>query len=106
MLNKLIKTYLGFSIKSGAVVIGQDRLKVTKNKIYLILYCASGSQNLKDLAVRLAEKYHCKAFCLDNLEEYTIKQGCKLIGLTNSSLAEAIIKVAENEQNIGENNGR
>ena len=98
MLNKLVKTYLGFSIKSGAVVIGQDRLKVTKDKIHLILYCASGSQNLKDLALRLAERYSCKAICVDDLEGYTSKQGCKLIGLTNNSLAEAIIKVAENEK--------
>lgn len=107
MLNKLIRTYLGFSIKSRAIVIGQDRLKASKDKIYLIIYCKTASQNLKDLAVRLGERNKCKTLCLnESLEDYTNLQGCKALGLTNSSLADAIIKVAENEQNIGEINGK
>ena len=105
-MNKLIRTYLGFSIKSGGVVIGQDRLKANKGKIYLIVYCQTASQNLKDLAMRMAERNKCKAICLDqSLESYTNLQGCKVLGLTNSSLAEAIIKVAEN-LNLGESNGK
>ena len=106
-MNKLIRTYLGFSIKSRSIVIGQDRLKASKDKICLIIYCLTSSQNLKDLANRLAEKHKCKILCLDeSLELYTNLEGCKVLGLTNPSLAEAIIKVAENKQNIGENNGK
>ena len=106
-MNKLIKTYLGFSIKSRGIVIGQDRLKASKDKIYLIIYCTTASQNLKDLAVRLAEKNKCKLISLDEtLQDYTSLEGCKILGLTNSSLAEAIIKVAENKQNMGETNGK
>ena len=106
-MNKLIRTYLGFSIKSRAVVIGQDRLKVSKDKIYLLIYCYTASQNLKDLVIRLAQKFECKALMLDaTLEEYTNLTGCKALGLTNSSLADAIIKVAENKQDIGEVNGK
>lgn len=105
-MNKLIKTYLGFSIKSRAIVIGQDRLKATKDKMYLIIYCSTASQNLKDLSFRLAEKCKCKSICLDEtLENYTSLEGCKVLGLTNSSLAEAILKVAENKQE-GEINGK
>lgn len=104
-MNKLIKTYLGFSIKSRAVIIGQDKLKSTKEKVLLIMYCPTASQNLVDLALRLADKYKCKALKSDEtLEEYTSIEGCKIIGVTNQSLASAIIKVAE--QNIGENNGK
>ena len=105
-MNKLIKTYLGFCIKSRVIVIGQDRLKANKGKIYLIIYCNSASQNLKDLAKRMADKYNCKAICLDTtLQDYTNLDGCKIVGLTNMSLAEAILKVAEN-QDKGENNGK
>ena len=107
MLNKLIKTYLGFSIKSRSVVIGQDRLKASKDKVHLIIYCSTGSKNLKDLATRLADRFKCRCICLDDtLENYASIEGCKLIGLTNASLAEAIIKVAENKQNKGETNGK
>ena len=105
-MNKLIRTYLGFSIKSRSIVIGQDRLKASNDKVYLIIYCSTASQNLKDLSKRLGDKFKCKVICLDDtLENYTNLQGCKLLGLTNSSLAEAIIKVAEN-QNSGETNGK
>ena len=94
MLNKLIKTYLGFCIKSRSIVIGQDRLKVSKDKIYLIIYCNTASQNLKDLVERLAIKFKCDALVLDEiLEEYTSIKGCKVLGITNQSLAQQIIKV-------------
>ena len=103
ILNKLIKTYIGFSIKSRSVVIGQDRLKASNEKIKLIMYCPSSSQNLKDLALRIAEKHKCKVFEADEmLENYVSIEGCKIIGFTNESLSGAIIKVAEE----GENNGK
>ena len=105
-MNKLIRTYLGFSIKSKAIVIGQDRLKVNKGKIYLIVYCSTASQNLKDLSLRLATKFKCKAIMLPDMESYTNISGCKVLGLTNESLANAIIKVAENNQETGEVNGK
>ncbi len=106
-MNNLIKTYIGFSIKSRSVIIGQDQLKKNKSKVYLIIYCKTASQNLKDLALRLGEKYGCNTLCLDeNLQEYTNIQGCKILGLKNSSLSEAILKVAENKNEIGENNGK
>ena len=105
-MNKLIRTYLGFSIKSRAIVIGQDRLKVNNGKIYLIVYCSTASQNLKDLTIRLANKFKCKAIMLDDMEDYTNISGCKVLGLTNESLANAIIKVAENKQETGEVNGK
>ena len=96
MLNRLIKTYLGFCIRSRAIVIGQDRLKVAKEQIHLIVYCSTASQNLKDLIVRLAEKFECRAILLDApLEEYTSIEGCKVMGITNKSLADQIIKVAD-----------
>ena len=69
------------------------------------MYCPSSSQNLKDLAVRLSQKFKCKAFEVDEvLESYVSIEGCKIIGLTSESLANAIIKVAE--EGVGENNGK
>ena len=94
-MNKLIKTYLGFCIKSRAIVIGQDRLKAFKDNLHLIVYCTSSSQNLKDLVARLGDKFKCQTIMLDNLEEYTSINGCKVLGITNKSLAEQIIRVAD-----------
>lgn len=103
-MNKLIKTYIGFCIKSRAIVIGQDRLKSNKDKIHLILYCSSASQNLIDLGKRLSERFGCEYLKVDGLAEYTNLDGCKIVGLTNQSLADAIIKVLN--EGVGENNGK
>lgn len=98
-MNKLIKTYIGFSLKSRSVIIGQDQLKSSKSKVELIIYCSTASNNLKDLAVRLSEKYKCNNLCLDSeLENYTSIQGCKIIGITNSSLANAIMAQAKQDK--------
>ena len=105
-MNKLVKTYLGFCIKSRAIVIGQDRLKVSKDKICLIVYCPSASQNLKDLVDRLGDKFKCKVIVMDSvLEDYTSIKGCKVMGITNQSLAEQIIKVMD-KQDLREVNGK
>lgn len=103
-MNKLIMTYLGFSIKSRAIVIGQDRLKSHKGQIHLLVCCNTASTNLKDLVMRLSEKFKCQAIFLDNLEDYTFIKGCKVLGLTNQSLADSIIKVANESK--GEVNGK
>lgn len=95
-MNNLIKTYVGFSIKSNNVVIGQDQLKNTNKKVKLIMICPTASNNLVDLATRLAEKFDCKLIETDeNLENYVFKENCKLIGLTNESLVKAILNVKD-----------
>lgn len=43
---------------------------------------------------------------LPDMESYTNISGCKVLGLTNESLANAIINVAENNQETGEVNGK
>ena len=70
------------------------------------MYCSTASQNLKDLILRLATKFKCKAIMIQDMESYTNISGCKVLGLTNESLANAIIKVAENNQETGEVNGK
>ena len=92
-----IKSYLGLCVKSGGVVIGQDRLKKNVKKIHLLILSPTASQNLKDLSLRLSEKFDCDLVVTNsNLEELICKEGCKLVGITNESLANAII-TQENE---------
>lgn len=91
------KTYLGLSNKSGQIVIGQDRIKAYKKKIFLLLICPSATKNLSDLAFRLAEKFDCNLVETKNVlaDEANISN-CKFLGLTNASLAGAVMAL-ENE---------
>lgn len=92
-----IKSYLGLCIKSGGVVIGQDRLKQNSKKIYLLIVSPTATQNLKDLSFRLSEKFGCDLIITNSvLEDLICKAGCKFVGITNESLAGAIL-TQENE---------
>jgi len=90
-LNK-IKSYLGLSIKSGKIVIGQDRLKDYNKKVHLIVVSPTASQNLKDLSLRLKEKFGCELIeTKEDLESLLSRSGCKIVGLTMESLAQAVL---------------
>lgn len=95
-----IKSYLGLCVKSGSVVIGQDRLKKFNKQIYLLVVSPTATQNLKDLSTRLSEKFGCDSIITNSvLEELICKAGCKVVGITNNSLAEAIF-TQENEYSL------
>lgn len=95
-LNK-IDTYIGFSVKSGQVVYGIDNLLVTKKRLKLILLCntlsAQTEKKINEFAsmkgIPLIKLTHKK------LEDALHKTNCKVIGLTNKNLAQAIITVAQ-----------
>lgn len=95
-----IKSYLGLCVKSGSVVIGQDRLKQNNKKIYLLVLSPTATQNLKDLSFRLSEKFGCDLIITNLvLEDLICKEGCKFVGVTNENLASAIL-TQENEYSL------
>lgn len=89
-MNK-IKSYLGLCVKSNGIIIGQDRLKQAKKNPCLIVLSPNATDNLKDLAIRLGEKFHCKVLITYTiLEELINISNCKIVGIVNINLAKAI----------------
>ena len=90
---KKIVSYLGFAQKSNNFIKGQKALKTAEKKIFLIMVCVTATQNLKDLAKNLKEKFKCAVIYLNtNLKELTNLNDIKIIGITDENLANAIIK--------------
>lgn len=86
-----LKSYLGLCVKSGGLVIGQDRLKKYNKTIYLLIVSPDATKNLEDLAFRLSEKFDCDCIKTNELLGEIIHiSGCKFVGVTNESLANAI----------------
>lgn len=101
-MNKL-KSYIGLCFKSNSVVIGQEQLKRYKKRIYLLILGQDASQNLKDLALRLSEKFACKCVQANTkLNEVTNLEGCKILGITNESLGKVIALQEEDARVIKE----
>ena len=95
-LNKVV-SYLGFAQKSNNCIVGQTALKKNYKQLHLVIVCTSASDNLKDLAINLANKHQCKYLILANLSDLLNLKDIKIVGLTDFNLSNAIIQFYENE---------
>ena len=85
-------TYIGFAIKSGAVIKGMDDILRTKKRICLIVIAKSTQMNSRTKVVGFAEK---KGISFVEIEDEILEnlnlQGVKIVGITDKNLATAII---------------
>ena len=93
---KKIISLIGFAIRSNNLIAGQTPLKRTKQKLFLILVCNTGSENLKNLAKNLAHKHGCEfIISKTNLETLTNIKEIKIVGLTDENLSKGILQNKE-----------
>lgn len=92
-----IITYLGFCLRAGKIILGIDRAESAK-KAKLILFDSSLSENSKEKALKLQEKFGCTAIVAEGTELSVLlhRPGCKFAAVTDKNLAEAIVREAEN----------
>lgn len=91
-----IDAYIGFSIKSGKVLLGYDALEIKPYKAKIVLFSDDLSQNSVDKVINLKSKYDFKLYRIKNeyFKGFIKKDNCKLIALTDGELSKAV------EQNI------
>ena len=95
-----IITYLGFCIKSGKIAFGLDNAE-KKKKIFLLLYDRSLSDNSTKQAQKLAAKQKCDVLVYgQSLGGLLHRDGCKLVAVTDQSLANAIRSAADGQENF------
>ena len=92
-----IKTYIGFAIKSGAVIKGLDDILRSRKKIALIL----ASDVVKDNSMEKIQNYtKVKQIPLQQVNQSVLDElnltGVKIMGITDPNLANAIIKEFNN----------
>ncbi len=91
ILLKKIVSYLGFCQKSGAIVYGLDNLQKTKKRIYIILTCPSLGENSLKKVSKLALEKNIQVFETSQpLNLFLNKENCKIIGILNNELSNAI----------------
>ena len=98
MINK-IQSYLGFAKKSRAIVFGLDNLEKFNKSVYLVLYVKQLSENSLNKLNKLVNEKNWKMGELENqtIDELLFVDNCKVIGITNDNLANAIIKANNND---------
>lgn len=86
-----IETFIGFAIKARAFVVGGNAIATVK-KAYLLLLCASASDNTKKLAQKYCKKLHCDLLLTHKpLEDLCGKENCKIAVITDKNLANAVL---------------
>lgn len=93
-----LSSYIGFSIKAGKAVYGTDNVMKKACKVVLIDKTLS-ENSMKTLAKYLTDR-NTEFFVLDELEQYTHKSGCKVIGLRDASLSDAVKAILKGENGI------
>ena len=94
MLNNKLETLIGFAIKSGHVVFGYDNLCETRKKIKVVLISNDVNEKNKQKILNLCCKKRW-VLCLTNdlISELTHRDNCKVVGITDENMANAILKL-------------
>jgi len=92
-MNKKIVSYIGFSIKKGAVKLGIEEIQKAKNKLKLIVFSSTLAQNSYNKIEEYSKQIGVQMVNLtDELNEIFKEKLVKLVGITDKALASAIIK--------------
>ncbi len=99
------RTYLGFAKRAGKLTLGVNAVKASKSKIYLLIADMGVSSNTKKEIERLQKRMGCPLVFVEDLEELTGKDFCKLAAVTEEHLAEAARKEIEKRNSSGDTEG-
>ncbi len=92
--------YIGLCMKAGKLTCGFNAVEAEKKKIYLLILCASATENAKKSAIKIKNKIGCPLVlaCGSSLEEITGKPNCKLVAVREENLAAAIL--SDSDENL------
>lgn len=85
-----IKGYINIARKAGYLIIGGEKLKNYRKKLYLIIYDDSAQKNTLKIIEQFKDK---EIVSVKNLEELTAINNCKIIGIKNKMISETILKL-------------
>ena len=87
-LNPKVATYIGFSIKSGKILYGYEKV-IAARTVKLILCDPALSENSSKKVQSFAERKKIPVIVVENLAEYFGGKQIKCVGLVEEHLASA-----------------
>ena len=86
------ETYLGFCRRAGKLTTGVNAVRASRERIFLLVADRAASENCKKVIEKLAVKCGCAVVWTDELERLVGKAHCKLAGVREEHLAQALAK--------------
>lgn len=98
-----LKSYLGFAIRSGKVIFGVDKLLESKKRPIVILICSTQNDKVTNKVIRYCYSNSITYYKLKDLVLGDIigRDNCKVIGVIDTNLANAIKNEFQMENEIG-----
>ena len=94
-MKRNVFSYVGYAIKARKAVFGVENI-IRNRRSIVVLFDDTLSENGKDKLRKCLEKNGAKGFVAD-VEELYPNKNCKAIGITDRSLAMAIINEMEGD---------
>ena len=88
---------ISISRKAGYVIIGQDNLIGYDKKLYLILLDKTAGKSLVREIDFLSKKKNVQVLLVEDLGKILKIENCKVIGIKNKNLSDAIVKSVKGE---------
>lgn len=91
-INK-VKSYISFSIRSGKIIFGVDKLLECKKLPLYVIICSTQNDKVTNKIIRFCRDNDIKYCKLQDLilSDIIGRDNCKVIGLTDPSLAGAVM---------------
>ena len=96
-MDKRLRELISITRKAGCCIIGQDNLKNYKKKLYLVLLDESAGNSLSREMHFLADQKQIPIITVNDLEQSSGIDKCKVIGIDNKKLSEKIEKYFKGE---------
>ncbi|MBR2967232.1 MAG: hypothetical protein IKC35_00455 [Clostridia bacterium] len=101
-MNDKIATLIGFAVKANKLIYGLDTLEEGNKKRYLIVCCHTLSERAFSTAKFIAKRDGVPILVTKTrkLEDIVYKRNCKVIGISNKQMSDAIIDYITNDYSL------
>lgn len=89
-----IEAYLGFALRAGKLTLGLNSIETVKKGICCLLLDEGAAKNSHKEARKLRVRFSCPLIVIKDLGALVKREGCKVVAVKDSSLAEAILSEA------------
>lgn len=91
---------IGFAVRANKVIFGAEMLEQGKRKRYLIIFSPTASENTKRTIFAVAKRDKVPLIMSEELLRATHKDTCKVIGIANKQMSDAIINYLDPKENL------
>jgi ribosomal protein L7Ae-like RNA K-turn-binding protein len=89
-----LEALLGFAVKSGKIVFGFDNLCETRKNVKMVICSSSTNDKVKQkLQLLCKHKNWNLVESVEPLEDLIHRDNCKVVGILDTSMASAILKL-------------